>query len=106
MTILEIALDKPYGAPFVEELIKQRVNPNSMDPEGYRPIHRAAFHGDLEELQILLEKYPENHADINALTDEGLHLIHILLMPSAKIKSNESLYVLYSKLPIQLAVML
>ncbi|TRY68237.1 hypothetical protein TCAL_06841 [Tigriopus californicus] len=78
-TILHLALEEDDGEPYVDALLKAGADVNFYNERlGCLPIHVATSES-IPEIFSLLFRYSANTANVNALTSEGLHSIHLLL---------------------------
>ncbi|KIC73732.1 hypothetical protein DB42_BR00130 [Neochlamydia sp. EPS4] len=53
---------------FTIALLKKGLSPHVGDNKNYLPVHYAAMHGHLNQLEVLTEKYPQT---INAVSNQG-----------------------------------
>jgi len=78
-TILQLAFEEEDGEPYIDHLLSKGAKANHHNTSnGAYPIHSAATLA-IPECFKLLFKYPQNKADVNSVTKDGLNAFHILL---------------------------
>ena len=90
-TLLQISLDKPFGLPYADALIKAGADIGKhKEGKNSAPIHTAGEKASVDLLQLLFND-PENRADVNRKTQDGLNLLHLLLAQLLELGHDEAL---------------